>query len=372
MATANKKYTVLTVDDDPIILNSVLEVLKHEYAVRPFTSGEAALAYLKDHDADLILLDHMMPNMTGLELLQILQDDPKTRSIPVIFLTGSANSTDEVHALEIGAMDYLFKPFNPSSLKTRVKLQLELKSYRHHLEELVEKRTEELSELYEELKQRDKTTLDLLAIASDLRDHETGTHIACVVLYSEIIVKDLLEFPHEGYMISEQYGKDIIEAVKLHDLGKIGMPDSVLLKRGKLTIEEINIMRNHPTLGARMLKHAIERLGDDSLLWTAYEISYGHHEKWDGTGYPNNVSGDEIPLSARIAAVVDVYDALTSSRPYKLAWPAEEAFAYVYENAGKHFDPYLSEIVKRHNKEFEAVIAMKEMIASQTFFDFKA
>lgn len=365
-----RKQVVLTIDDDPVILNSVFEVLKDEYTVRPFSSGEEALSYLEKNTADIILLDHNMPNLTGLELLQVLQDNPRTATIPVIFLTGSDDSADEVKALEIGAMDYLLKPFKPSSLMTRVRLQLELNDHRHHLEVLVDQRTRELVAVNEKLKNRDKITLDLLAIASDMRDHETGTHIECVVLFTRAIVKYLLENPHEGYLISEQNGEDIIDAVILHDLGKIGMPDGILLKPGKLTDEEMQVMRSHPLLGSQMLEHALDKLGDDSLLYTANEIILGHHEKWDGTGYPCATAGYEIPLSARIAAVVDVFDALTSPRPYKEAWPTEKAFAYIYENAGRHFDPYLTDVVRQLEKEFETIVAEKDEIASKTNFNF--
>jgi putative two-component system response regulator len=356
MADGANSAVILTVDDDPIILNAVLEVLKHEYTVRPFTSGEAALSYLKKNTADLILLDHNMPNMTGLEVLKVLQGDPATRDIPVIFLTGSVDSEDEVRALEIGAMDYLLKPFNAGSLLTRVRLQLELYRHRHRLEDLVALKTEELSAANHKLEQRDKITLDLLAKASDMRDHETGAHIERVVLFTNIIVTDLLTNSHEGYEISSQYGDDIIDAVKLHDLGKIAMPDHVLLKPGKLTEEEFKIIKTHPVYGSKMLSQAIDKMGEDSRLWTAFEIAYGHHEKWDGSGYPNGVKGDTIPLSARIAAVADVFDALTSSRPYKRAWTPEEAFELIYADAGKHFDPYLAEIVKRHEDEFVQIV----------------
>jgi putative two-component system response regulator len=362
MLDGTSKAVILTVDDDPIILNAVLEVLKQDYTVRPFTSGEAALSYLKKNTADLILLDHNMPQMTGLEVLQTLQDNPETRTIPVIFLTGSVDSEDEVRALEIGAMDYLLKPFRPDSLLTRVRLQLELYRHRHRLEELVRLQTEELRAANRKLEQRDKITLDLLAKASDMRDHETGAHIERVVLFTNVIVQDLLDHPHEGYVVSEQYGRDIIDAVKLHDLGKLAMPDQVLLKPGKLTDEEFAVIKTHPIYGSKMLNQAIEKMGEDSLLWTAFEIVYGHHEKWDGSGYPNGVKGDNIPLSARIAAVADVFDALTSTRPYKHAWAPEEAFALIYADAGKHFDPYLAEIVKRHEKEFAEIVTQNRDI----------
>ncbi|MDR2197360.1 MAG: response regulator, partial [Coriobacteriales bacterium] len=352
MALNGSKSIILTVDDDPIVLNAVLEVLKTDYAVRPFTSGTAALKYLEKNPADLILLDHNMPELTGLEVLAILQSDPKTENIPVIFLTGSVDSEDEVRALEIGAMDYLLKPFKPRSLLTRVRLQLELFRHRNHLEELVEEKTDELQQVNAKLAQRDKTTLDLLAKASDMRDHDTGAHIERVSFFCGVIVKDLLANPHEGYLISEQYGDDIIESCKLHDLGKLAMPDHVLLKPGRLTEDEFEIIKGHPVYGAEMLGSAINKMGEDSLLFTALEIALGHHEKWDGSGYPNGIKGPEIPLSARITAVADVFDALTSVRPYKKAWLPEEAFTIIYKDAGTHFDPYLAEIVKRHEQEF--------------------
>ncbi|MDR1083103.1 MAG: HD domain-containing protein, partial [Coriobacteriales bacterium] len=203
---------------------------------------------------------------------------------------------------------------------------------------------------------RDKITLDLLAKASDMRDHETGAHIERVVLFTKVIVEDLLAKPKAGYEMSAQYGQDIIDAVKLHDLGKLAMPDHVLLKPGKLTEEEFRVIKTHPIYGSKMLNQAIEKMGEDSLLWTAFEIVYGHHEKWDGSGYPNGVKGDKIPLSARIAAVADVFDALTSTRPYKHAWTPEEAFALIYADASKHFDPYLTEVVRRHEDEFVQIV----------------
>lgn len=347
---------ILTVDDDPVTLNAIFEVLRELYTVRPFTSGEAALKYLESTPVDLILLDHKMPNMTGLELLQILRDNPKTREVPVVFLTSSVSSEDEIRALEIGAMDYLNKPVRAKSLLTRVRLQLELQSHRNHLQEMVEEKTEELQRVNKKLEQRDKITLDLLAKASDMRDNETGAHIERVVLFTEVIVKDLLSNEREDYTMTEQYGDDIISTVKLHDLGKLAMPDNILLKPAKLTPEEFEVIKSHPLYGAKMLDQAIDNMGEDSLLKAALEIVYGHHEKWDGTGYPNGIKGADIPLSARIAAIADVFDALTSHRPYKQAWEPEEALKAIYNDSGKHFDPYLCEIVGRHEREFIGIV----------------
>jgi putative two-component system response regulator len=352
---SNKKPIILTVDDDPIILNLVIEALKDAYTVRPFTSGKAALKYLEHNTANLVLLDHNMPEMTGLEVLDQLQADEQLRGIPVVFLTGSEDGSDEVAALENGAVDYLRKPFRQAALRSRVRLQLELLNHRVHLENLVAQRTEELKTAYDKLASRDKVTLELLAQASDIRDHDTGLHLERTTAFSGILVADLLANPHEGYELTEAEGQDIVEAIKLHDLGKLAMPDAVLLKPGRLTEDEFAIIKTHPTHGYEMLNRAVEQMAADSLLLCAQEITYGHHEKWDGSGYPRGQSGADIPLSARIAAIADVYDALTSVRPYKRAFTHEEAREIIYRDAGSHFDPYLVEILKRHEDEFARI-----------------
>ena len=353
--TADSKPVVLTVDDDPIILKNVHQTLMAEYTVRPFPSGIAALKYMENNPVDIILLDHNMPEMTGIEVLKHLQASPEFSEIPVIFLTGSVDGEDEVKALENGAVDYLRKPFHPRALITRVRLQLELFRHRHHLEEMVEEKTSQLRRVNIKLEQRDRITLDLLAQASDLRDHDTGAHIDRTTAYTRILVDDLVQNPKKGYELTEEYGQDIVDAVKLHDLGKLAMPDSVLLKPGRLTEDEFDIIRTHPIHGSEMLRRAIDKMEDDSLLQTALDIAFGHHEKWDGSGYPGGVAGEDIPLCARITAIADVFDALTSVRPYKRAFTAEEAFDIIYKDSGTHFDPYLTKILKNHEKEFTAV-----------------
>ncbi|MDR1916954.1 MAG: response regulator [Synergistaceae bacterium] len=355
MTEINEKPLVLSVDDDPIILNSILSTLKLEHNVRPFTSGETALKFLKNNMADLILLDYNMPNMSGFEVLKVLQADEKLREIPVIFLTGSINGDDEIEALELGAMDYLLKPIKPKSLLMRVRLQLELQKHRHHLEALVNEKTRQLQDINRKLEERDKMTLELLARASDMRDHDTGEHIVRTTKYASILVNDLLERPEDGYRITEAEGRNIVDATKLHDIGKIAMPDGVLLKPGRLTDDEFAIIKKHPTYGAEMLSAAVKELGDDMLLSTAMDIAYSHHEKWDGSGYPQGIGGADIPLSARIAAIADVFDALTSERPYKKSFSARQAFDILYKDSGTHFDPYLITLVRRHEPDFEAI-----------------
>jgi response regulator RpfG family c-di-GMP phosphodiesterase len=199
-----------------------------------------------------------------------------------------------------------------------------------------------------------------LAQASDLRDHDTGEHIDRTTAYTRVLVEDIIAHPKPGYTISQEYGQDIVDAVKLHDLGKLAMPDAVLLKPGRLTEEEFAIIRTHPIHGSEMLKKAIKKMDGDSLLQTALDIAYGHHEKWNGTGYPCGISGDKIPLCARITAIADVFDALTSIRPYKSAYTPEEAFKIIYNDSGAHFDPTLVEILKRHDEDFRAIARGKE------------
>lgn len=351
---------VVAIDDDAVILNSIVSTLKDKYKIRPFLSAETALKFLENNPADVILLDYNMPpNIDGLQALKILKSNEKLVKIPVIFLTGETDELAEVKALEMGAIDYLKKPFNPIALTTRIKLHIELSEYKNNLEESILKKTEELREMVNLLKIRDKVTIKMLAELSDLRDHDTGAHILRTSLYSKILVNHICANPAKGYEITDQDGEDIVEAVKLHDLGKISIPDAILLKPGRLTDEEFEIIKTHTTEGAKMLKKSILGFGmdgKDNLLNTAYDIVYEHHEKWNGTGYPRGISGDNIKLSARIAAIADVFDALTSARPYKRPFTPKEAFDIMYKDSGTHFDPYLIEIVKKHEKEFADTI----------------
>ncbi|MCL1947348.1 MAG: HD domain-containing protein [Chitinivibrionia bacterium] len=207
------------------------------------------------------------------------------------------------------------------------------------------------------VERRDKISLDLLARAGELRDNDTGNHLLRTTYYSSVIIDDLLKNPHKNYAITKEKGNYIVNTVKLHDIGKIAVTDNVLLKPGSLSKEEFEIIKTHTDYGAKMLDEAINIMdGQDALLSTAYDIAYGHHEKWDGSGYPRGLSGFDIPISARVAAIADVFDALTTERPYKKAFPAREAFDILYKDAGSHFDPYLIEIVKKHEKDFVEIL----------------
>ena len=350
------KPIILAIDDDAIILNTVVSILKANFSVRPFTSGEAALNYLKTNPADLILLDQWMPGMTGLEILQRLRSSPETSQIPTIFLTGALDNESEALALETGAVDYIHKPVKPQTLLIRVRFQLELQRHRKHLEALVEEKTRSLNAAYNKLKMRENITLDLLARTADMRDHYTGGHIERTTAFVRIIVEYMLANPKPGYTLSLPEADDIVRSSKLHDLGKVATPDSVLLKPGRLTEEEFALVKQHPIYGEKMLRDFIQlQEEEDSFLNTARSIAYGHHERWDGSGYPQGLKGEEIPLAARIVAIADVYDALTSERPYKSILCHDESMRIIRENRGSHFDPYITDIFLKHAAEVAKV-----------------
>ena len=355
MSNIFEKAIIVAIDDDPGIINSVMSVLKEHYTVRPFTSGEQALKFLESQTADLILLDYHMPHLSGPQLLEILQENQRTNKIPVVFLTGSGSHSSEVEVLEKGAMDYIHKPVNALTLLARVRLQLELKGYRHHLEQLVEAKTRDLVYAYNKLKLREEITLGLLARVTDMRDHETGNHIERTTEFTRLIVTDLQHSAPPGYQLTDVEAENIISSVKLHDIGKIAIPDDILLKPEPLTPEEFAVVKLHPQRGAQLLDEFIARMGEDTFLNTARDIVLSHHEKWDGSGYPDKLQGDGIPLAARITALADVYDALTSIRPYKRAFTHEESLAVIEESSGKHFDPYLVTVFLRLEKQIKQI-----------------
>ncbi|MDR0312248.1 MAG: response regulator [Treponema sp.] len=350
----NDKPLILTIDDDPVILYLLETVLKVEYSIKPFNSGLEAFNYLQSQSADLILLDHTMPEMSGFDVLKMLQGDSKTRDIPVIYLTGSLESEVEITALELGAVDYITKPIRSKILLARTRLQIELLHHRRNLEALVEQRTRSLNEAYNKLKKREDVTLNMLARATDLRDHDTGGHIERTTEYVRIIVEDILNNPVEAYSLTRAEADDIIRSSKLHDLGKIAIPDNVLLKPERLTADEFNLIKEHTINGQQFLDHFIKE-SEDSFLQTARDIAHFHHECWDGSGYPGVRKGKDIPLSARIVAIADVYDALVSARPYKEAFSHEKSVQIIVESGNTHFDPYLVKVFERHSDEVSRV-----------------
>ncbi len=314
---------VMIVDDTEENVDVLVETLEASYELQVAMDGETALELIKAEMPDLILLDIMMPGMDGYEVCRRLKSDPATSGIPVIFLTAMVEEKSESKGLGLGAVDYVTKPFSPDLVKIRVKNQLELKKHRDHLEKLVKKRTIELEESH-------RTSIFMLGEAGHYNDTDTGVHIWRMAAYSEAIASQLDWNSQDAELLGL--------AAPMHDTGKIGIPDAVLKKPAKLDKEEWHIMMTHSAVG-----HSILCKSDAPLFKLAAEVALYHHEKWDGNGYPEKLKGEDIPESARIVAIADVFDALTMKRPYKEAWPIADSFAEIERSAGSHFDPRLVE-----------------------------
>lgn len=307
---------ILIVDDEPVNLQVLKQILDNDYQLIFAKSGEKALELAEKQQPDLILMDIMMPVMSGYDTVRVLKKNDSTRHIPVIFVTAMADIEDETLGFDVGAVDYISKPVSAPLVRARVRTHLSLV----RVEELQETRL---------------AIVRCLGHAAEFKDNETGLHVIRMSQYSYIIAK--------AYGLSDEQADNLLHAAPMHDVGKIGIPDHVLLKNGKLDDDEWAIMRKHPEFGAQIIgEHR------SPLLKLARTIALTHHEKWDGSGYPNGLKGEEIPLEARIVAIADVYDALTSKRPYKEAWPMDKAIACIEENSGSHFDPYLVTLFKQN------------------------
>lgn len=345
------KPIILVVDDDPTILRLLNEILVTSYHPYLAPSGERALVFLERMTPDLILLDLEMPGMNGYDVLRAINSNPAWTEIPVIFLTAQEGRDKEKEALSLGAVDYILKPISPDIVRYRIGLQVELQAYRRNLEHMVEVRTAQLKRTQDAL-------MDILANMTSFRDNETGGHIRRTTFYSEAIVQNLRENGTGEYKIDDLYAEGIIKAARLHDIGKVAVPDNILLKPARLTPFEFELIKQHSVYGAEIMDMAIEGLGEDEtsyFLTVAREIIATHHEKWDGSGYPLGLAGREIPLSGRILAIVDVYDALISHRPYKPRYRHDEALKMILSEKGTHFDPDLLDISMNVLEDFKNI-----------------
>jgi putative two-component system response regulator len=325
--------TVLIVDDDPAGRQTLESVLDGQgYRLEFAENGVQALEKTGKLLPDVILLDIMMPGMTGFEVCERIRADKRLAEIPIIILTALDDHNSMLKALEAGADDFISKPFDRYELRARLMGITRLNRF----QKLVKERTE-LERVNAELIAAYDATILGWSRAMDLRDRETEGHSQRVAERTLLIARAM------GF--NEQRIVHVRRGALLHDIGKLGIPDSILHKPGKLNSEEWAVMQQHPTLGYKMLK-------DIEYLYPALDIPYCHHEKWDGTGYPRGLKEEEIPLEARIFAIVDVWDALTSDRPYRKAWSKEDAFAYIQAQSGKHFDPRIVELFfKNFEKE---------------------
>lgn len=315
---------ILVVDDTPANIDVLRSVLREDYQVQVATGGERALAIARSTPPpDLVLLDIMMPVMDGYEVCRLLKADYRTRHIPVIFVTAMGEVEDEARGFEVGGVDYITKPISPPIVLARVRAQLALYDQSRALGAMVRERTAQLNATRLQI-------IQILGRAAEFKDEDTGLHVVRMSHYSRILSRAI--------GMNEDDAEVVFNAAAMHDVGKIGIPDRILQKPDRLESAEWDTMKQHPEIGARIIGRVAE---ESSLLALACTIAMTHHEKWDGSGYPGGLKGEEIPIEGRIVALADVFDALTSVRPYKRAWSVEDALALIREQSGRHFDPDL-------------------------------
>ena len=335
------RKTILIIDDSLVNLTVLGDLLEPFYNVRISTTGENGLRI--SHIAprpDLILLDVMMPEMDGYQVLRTLRSNPETRDIPVIFVTAKDSAEAELFGLGWGAVDYITKPIVPPILLARVRTQLELKQARDNLADQNSWLESEINRRMAENELIQEVSIRALAHLAETRDPETGNHILRTQAYVQELAVDLQSNPRFSSVLTEQYIKLLCLSAPLHDIGKVGIPDAILLKPGPLTPDEWTIMKTHAQIGSAAIELAEQDAADAVKFFSlAKEIAHWHHEKWDGSGYPDGLAGDAIPVSARIMAISDVFDALISRRVYKEAMPYENVKKIIEQGRGKHFDP---------------------------------
>ena len=338
-----KLKKVVLVDDDYSNLINGKNVLKKEYEVLTVPSGEKLFDLLKQITPDIILLDVEMPNMDGYAVLRELKKNPASTDIPVIFLTARRDVGSELEGLSLGAIDYISKPFSPPLLLRRVENHLvsesqkkQLREYGNNLAQMVEEQTQTISELQNAI-------FSVLANVVEYRDDDTGSHVHRTQRYFRVLIDGLLKKNFYSEEINTWDVRLTLLSSQLHDIGKVAIPDAILLKPGKLTPEEFDTIKSHTIIGSQIIEGIECELQQNQFIHYAQVMAISHHEKWDGTGYPHRLSGHDIPLQGRCMAIVDVYDALVSIRPYKKAFTHEEALKIISEGSGSHFDPLLVE-----------------------------
>ena len=355
---------ILIVDDEPSNRLILEDLLAQHYSVHALTNGRQALDYLTTGiPADMILLDVMMPEMDGFEVCRRIKVEPGLSDIPVLFLTSLESVADEERGLSLGAIDFIHKPFSPAVVLARVKNHLELSQARGllrqrnvELERLVEERTGDLLREKRQVIAAQDATITALCALAEMRDNETGNHIRRTQNYVRALAGRLCVHPRFAPELSETTISLLFKSAPLHDVGKVAIPDAILLKPGKLNAEEWAIMKRHAEYGRDAMVQAETDVGESvSFLRCAREIAYCHHEKWDGSGYPNGLAGDAVPLSARIMALADVYDALISKRVYKPAYSHGQAVDMIVEGRGTHFDPDIVDALLDIAGEFQTI-----------------
>jgi len=336
--------SILVVDDNPTNIDVLKGILSDHYTVKVATNGRFALKVVfSSKPPDLILLDVMMPEMDGYEVCRLLKADERTQHIPIIFVTAKSEVKDEAYGFSIGAEDYLAKPVSAPIVLARVKTHLALYDHSRHLEGLVRERTENLQIKSQELEKTRLEIIQCLGRAAEYRDNETGMHIMRLGHYVRLLTCKV--------GLTDVEAEQMMSASIMHDVGKIGIPDHILLKPGKLTPEEFEIIKKHPQMGAEIIGEH-----ESGLLQLSRAIALTHHEKWNGKGYPSGLMGEEIPLAGRVTAIADIFDALTSVRPYKEAWSVDEALDWIQKESGEALDPNLVTLFIELRPEVEKIM----------------
>jgi putative two-component system response regulator len=353
------KATLLVVDDTPENLAVLGELLQPEYRVRVANSGRAALRIaVSAPKPDLILLDVMMPEMDGYAVLASLREDPRTSDIPVIFVTALDTTVDEHYGLELGAVDYISKPLRPLIVLARVRTQLELKRARDWLRDQNSFLEAEIARRMAENQLVQDITIHALARLAETRDPETGNHLRRTQEYMRILAIGLRDHPGYAAFMSDRNIQLLAKSAPLHDIGKVGIPDHILLKPGKLDADEWAIMKTHARIGMEAIEHAESDAEQPvEFLALAKEIAHYHHERWDGSGYPEGLAGNAIPIPARLMALADVFDALITRRVYKAPLPPDQAREIIAAESGRHFDP---NVVEAFLASFDRFLAVAE------------
>lgn len=343
-----QKPSIVIIDDSRLKRMFLIDTLKGNFSIHAFESGAAAMPHLAGLQPQCILLDIEMPVENGFQVLEKIKADPELATIPVIFITSSSDKDLERRGLENGAVDFVGNQLSPEVIHSRVSHHVELYGYRCHLEEKVRENMQTIQELQDAI-------MVALSDLVECRDSNTAGHAQRTYDYVERLIQQMLEDGSYKDELNQNYVRDIIRASPLHDIGKVGVADAILNKPGRLNEEEFAIMKRHTVFGATAIHRAMRGLHDRSFLSVLRDISFSHHEKWDGTGYPLGLQGTSIPLCGRIMAIPDVYDALVSRRPYKEPMPHTKAVQIIAEGSGTHFDPLVCEAFLRCQADFETI-----------------
>ncbi|MDR1813062.1 MAG: response regulator [Candidatus Fibromonas sp.] len=356
-----ERKTVFLVDDNATNLTVGKAALAEHYKVLTLDSGERLLKVLEKNIPDLILLDIEMPEMNGYDTIKAMKGKKETENIPVIFLTAKSDGGSELEGLSLGAIDYITKPFSPPLLLKRIEVHLlvesqkqELRKYNGHLQEMVEEKTRSVVKLQDAIL---KTMIELV----ERRDYSTGGHIERTTLYLNVLLKAMQKDKLLAEKISSWNLDLVMRSAQLHDVGKIAIKDSILQKPGALTPEEFEEIKKHTTVGEEVIEEIKKNSEEQAFLEHAGIFAASHHERWDGSGYPRGLKGENIPLQGRLLAIADVYDALVSERPYKKALSHDRAVKIIVEGKGTHFDPSLIDLFLSVSDEFKNIALLEEV-----------